>query len=235
LIDFSDTFYDYDVESTASTSIDNPSNSAPSIIVDYVQSKKQPQAKYAITSLDVALGLVGGVASILIYLLGLVVNPFRNFRLKNTLIRHLYPTSSMGTREDGQDPHNAHQAKVALVRTVAERGKYWYDFHEFFVMKLIQYFMCCCCCCCCSRLTNSACYKRRLQRFERHKEAVYKLDSELGVLQIVQTLRQTKFLAKLLLRKHHRVLINSFRQYQLTNFKKPPQVYESSQLFTGAI
>ena len=39
----------------------------------------------------------------------------------------------------------------------------------------------------------------------------------------------------MLLRKHHRILVNSFRQYQLTNLKGPPRVDERFALLTGGI
>ena len=66
----------------------------------------------------------------LIYLLGVILGSFGEFRLQNSLIRHIYPVTPVSPSEEGK-PESAEEARKFLLRTVAERDRYWYNYHEF--------------------------------------------------------------------------------------------------------
>ena len=82
-----------------------------------------------------------------------------------------------------------------MMQTVAERGKYFYSYLEFRFTAFLRSFCRCC-------LKESACYKRRIARIERHEKAQEKLSEEIDILKIISMLRIGQFLSKLILRKH---------------------------------
>ena len=54
-----------------------------------------------------------------------------------------------------------------------------------------------------------------MKRLERHEEASEKLMDELDVVKLVYVNRIGQFLAKLILKKHQRALVTSFKKYQV--------------------
>ena len=60
------------------------------------------QVIWAITSLDLILGLVGGFTSIIWLLLSIVIGPYEDFRFNNSLIGSIYPTSPQ--RDEDEPP-----------------------------------------------------------------------------------------------------------------------------------
>ena len=65
----------------------------------------------------------------------------------------------------------------------------------------------------------------------RHKEACTKLTSELDVVSLIRTNRFARFITKMVLKKHQRALINSFKAYQVRNFESPTPKVDA--LLTG--
>ena len=68
------------------------------------------------------------------------------------------------------------------------------------------------CCCCCSKRQS---FQRRLERLERHEEAVDKLANEIDIVKLLYVQRVGQFIAKLILKKHQRALVTSFKKYQI--------------------
>jgi len=134
---------------------------------------------------------------------------YNDFRLENTLIRQLYPTSPQGADVDGQDPTTETRAKQAMLRTHSDRARYWYNYHELLLASLLSS-LCCC-------LKSKSCYELRQRKKRRHEDAVKKLRNELDVCNVIQTLRFAHFLSKIFLRKHQRLLVGTFRRYQVSN------------------
>lgn len=58
-----------------------------------MQSRKTEGIEVAVQSLDIVLGLVGGLSSILWGTLYLVFGGYEQFKLQNSLIGHVYPVS----------------------------------------------------------------------------------------------------------------------------------------------
>ena len=94
------------------------------------------------------------------------------------------------------------------MRTVAERGRYWYTYSEYF----LTWFLNSLCCCFCRR---SSWFQKRIERLERHEAASEKLADEIDIVKLLHTLRVGQFTAKLNLKKHQRALVTSFKKYQI--------------------
>ena len=95
-----------------------------------------------------------------------------------------------------------------MMRTVAERGRYWYTYQEYLFVWLLKM----CCCLCCSR---NSWYKKRLEKYERHQRASEKLQDEVDIVKLIYVQRIGQFIAKLILKKHQRALVTSFKKYQI--------------------
>ena len=54
-----------------------------------------------------------------------------------------------------------------------------------------------------------------MKRLQRHEEASRKLNSEIDIVKLLYVQRVGQFIAKLILRKHQRALVTSFKQYQV--------------------
>ena len=76
---------------------------------------------------------------------------------------------------------------------MAERGKYWYNYHEYLFSSFMVKFCCC--------FKKRACYKRKLAKLERHEQASARLESELDINNIIYVHRLSKFMAKITLKK----------------------------------
>ena len=103
---------------------------------------------------------------------------YEDFRLQNTLIRHIYRTSPQGTDPDGQDPTTERRAKQAMLRTVGGHSKYWFNYHEFLVATFVRTF-------CCSCVKNTAWYEAKQLKLSRHQKAFAKLKEELDVCNMI--------------------------------------------------
>ena len=82
-----------------------------------------------------------------------------------------------------------------MMRTVAERGKYYYNYSEYLSVSCLSKF-----CCCFFR--NCQWYKRRMERLERHEEASEQLANEIDIVKLLYVQRIGQFIAKLILKKH---------------------------------
>ena len=71
----------------------------------------------------------------------MIFGGYETFRLHNSLIGSIYPTSPQSHISESQDSER--QAKLAMMRTVAKRGKYWYSYSEYLIVSLMK--LCCCC------------------------------------------------------------------------------------------
>ena len=92
------------------------------------------------------------------------------------------------------------------MQTVAERGKYVYNYVESRTTTFLHLFCKCC-------LKNKAWFKLRMERLERHKKATEMLADEVNIVKFIYILRIGQFLSKLILKKHQRALVTNFRKY----------------------
>ena len=67
-----------------------------------MQSRRQHDSQFTRNSLDIVLGIVGGFVGLIWGGLSLIVGGYETFKLENSLIGAIYPTSPQG-REDSDD------------------------------------------------------------------------------------------------------------------------------------
>ena len=149
LFDFSENFTNYKVEDDSTAIHKQASDFAdakPAMTVRYTQSRVQYQFTWAINSLDLVLGLVGGLAGVVYPALYMAFGGYENFKFENSLISSIYPTSPQDfVCDTDATPQSERKAKAAMMRTVSERGKYFYNYSEYLVSWILS--ICCCCAC----------------------------------------------------------------------------------------
>ena len=69
------------VDSTQSEILANPNNLLPSLTIIYSQSRKANELTYSINSLDLVLGVVGGLSAVVFYGMQLVLGNFEDFKM----------------------------------------------------------------------------------------------------------------------------------------------------------
>ena len=108
-----------------------------------MQSRVKNINEFSVNSLDIVLGLVGGLSGIVWGTLFLVFGNYESFKFENSLIGAVYPTAPSDDGEGHEGPSSEPQAKKAMMRQVSERRKYWYTYFEYMSTN----FMTACCCC----------------------------------------------------------------------------------------
>ena len=101
LIDFGKTFENYQVEKEISRVAPRGSLPDGRVEYSYTQSRAIYTESWAIDSLDVVLGLVGGFTGLLWAALSVLLGGYENFKLENSLIGAVYPTSPTDDGVDG--------------------------------------------------------------------------------------------------------------------------------------
>ena len=81
LIDFGQHFTDYSVERQNLQRLLNPNNMYPHCIVTYNQSRKANHMEFSINSLDLVLGVVGGLSAVILTTMQLIFGGFQEFTL----------------------------------------------------------------------------------------------------------------------------------------------------------
>ena len=75
-------------------------------------------------------------------------------------------------------PESERKAKQAMMRTVAERGKYFYSYSEYLSISFLKNW----CCCFVSKATW---FQKRMQRLKRHEEASDQLNNEIDIVKLL--------------------------------------------------
>ena len=134
LFDLSTKFENYFVEKT--TKRDLVGREWTGLTITWVQSRVINHEQWAVDSLDLVLGLVGGLSGIIWGALSLALGGYEAFKFENSLIGSVYPTSPQDP-DDSRAPDEM-KAKQAMMRTVAERGKYFYGYSEYLTTGLLN-------------------------------------------------------------------------------------------------
>ena len=71
----------------------NPDSLDPVLMVDYFQSRKQMNSEWHVLSLDVVIGIIGGLWAVIWRTLNFVFAGYETFQLQTSLISGLYPTA----------------------------------------------------------------------------------------------------------------------------------------------
>ena len=103
---------------------------------------------------------------------------YQSFKFENSLISSIYPTSPLDY--DNQNaPSSEAKARKDVMKTVSERGKYFYSYAEYLFAKTIAAVRGCCCC------GEGKFVQRRLKKLQRHENAMGKLTKEVDVVKLV--------------------------------------------------
>ena len=106
------------------------------------QSRVVHKQTWAYESLDLVLGLVGGLAGVVWSTLGYLLGDYEQFKYENSLIGKIYPTSPKVQDDEGDDDGNKlsdeSEAKDTMLRIVAERGKYFYNYSEYWFASFLR-------------------------------------------------------------------------------------------------
>ena len=94
-----------------------------------------------------------------------------------------------------------------MMLTVAERGKYFYDYSEYSLALLLRFFCFCACC------LAGAWHNKQVSKLERHEKASERLADEIDIVKLLHLTRISSFLAKLMLKSHQRALVTNFKSY----------------------
>ena len=125
---------------------------------------------------------------------------YETFKLENSLIGSVYPTSPGGGDDNTSDANieSEQMARQALMQVIAERGKYFYGYTDYLVSSLARSF----CSCCCAKRGPSSWYARRMVKLDRHEKASERLAQEIDIVKQLYLQRIGAFIAKLILRKY---------------------------------
>ena len=103
------------------------------------------------------------------------------------------PNLSKSEEDGGTDKiDDLTQAKTEIFRSVTQQdtNKYFYTYSEYIMAWFLK--------CCCSRcFKDKPWYKYSQKKYERHAEAVERLDDELDIVQLVKNRRKQEFSIKL--------------------------------------
>mmetsp|Transcript_1272 Transcript_1272/g.1708 ORF Transcript_1272/g.1708 Transcript_1272/m.1708 type:complete len:223 (-) Transcript_1272:408-1076(-) len=220
MFDFGESFTFYQVEDT---SLNTFAGGGGTVQVQWTQSRIQYTNEWAIVSLDNVLGLVGGLSGIIWAVLAMCLGDYETFKFENSLIGAVYPTApqtdSHGNDDFDDGPEGEQDAKHTLMATVAERGKYFYDYSEY----LLSIFLRTLCCCC----KGSPWMERRVKKLERHEAASERLANEIDIVKLLYMQRISSFVSKLVLKKHQRALVTNFKSYQLEDLRQDDEGIQS--------
>ena len=126
------------------------------------------------------------------------------------------PNLSKSEEDGGTDKiDDLTQAKTEIFRSVTQQdtNKYFYTYSEYIMAWFLK--------CCCSRcFKDKPWYKYSQKKYERHAEAVERLDDELDIVQLVKNRRKQEFSIKLQLARFQRRLVDHFSRYVLPIINK---------------
>ena len=95
-------------------------------------------------SLDVTLGLVGGIVSIVWLMLETSISPYESFKFKQSLIKSVYPTAPKLDELDQDDDASRGKANKQLEQTISKRGLFRYTYWDYNFTWFLKTFCCCC-------------------------------------------------------------------------------------------
>ena len=108
-------------------------------------------------------------------MLGIFMGGYQDFKFENSLVSSIYPTSPLDY-ELNKIPSTEPKAKKVLMRTVQERGKYFYSYAEYLFAKWCSWW----CCCMKGHWLN-----RRIKKLQRHDHATETLAKEVDICKLV--------------------------------------------------
>jgi len=109
-----------------------------------------------VVTFNIILGIVGGINSLILSTLSLLMSWYSSFRYESTLIKHLYTETTYEHNDDNP---------INLKRKIDQYKPFRYSMREFICINLLYFVTCCNCCC------RELCAKGRKQRFIKYEYA----------------------------------------------------------------
>ena len=147
------------------------------ISILWQQSRIQKQVQIAVKSLDIVLGLVGGLSGIIWGFLSLCLDSYSSFALQTTMVKSLYTATA--PKSDDDDPV---APRDAVVSAIADSSKpYSYSYLEYVLAKFLDSI-----CGLCLRNIKfcQKCFQKRSERLYRHYKASERLEEEIDVVKL---------------------------------------------------
>ena len=195
VINLGESFEVYSIEEYETFKSKRTDSADPLFQYDVMQSRKRYKTTYAVVSLDMILGMVGGITSVIWGMLAILISPYQDFALQQSLLGSIYPTSPQ-LDEDRGGWANLKEATWALKQTVSERGQFTYTFWEYYGTWFFKT------CCCCFLKKQKLWWRRREWRYNRYEDILERMNSEIDVLKFISAQRMTDFLSKVYLSRH---------------------------------
>ena len=102
-LDFFHAFENYRVQRSSTRTFSHGEGSTGHVQVIYGQSRLHYNVEWSITTIDVVLGTVGGFVGLIWGALALLLGGYESFKLENSLIGAVYPTSPQGREDSDSD------------------------------------------------------------------------------------------------------------------------------------
>ena len=206
--DLGNPYADYRVEDHQIRFFNNEKNEAPIYQNLLMQSRKSTDVTWSIQSIDLILGLVGGISAIAWGAIGMFLASYQDFKFQHNLIGSMYATAPQ-KNEDEPPLSDRQEAQLNLESTVHERGKFYYTYSAYYFTWMILT------CCPCFINKDSLTWKRRKHCYDRYENAVERMNKEVDIMRHISNLRVSMFMSKLSLNKHQRALVGNFEQYTI--------------------
>lgn len=171
-------YENYQIEDCKYSSYPVSDSDTAVVIISWKQGRRINEYTWSINSLDLVLGVIGGLSGIVWATLAMVFGGYESFKYQNSLIGAVYPTAPYMKKLSRDVNDGSSKAKQQLMQTVAERGKYWYNYSEYLFASILDSW-------CCSCFKKRDCYKRRVKRLRRHEHAFEKLAEEIDVVKLL--------------------------------------------------
>ena len=113
------------------------------LYIQWSQSRVVNNEQWVINSLDLVLGLVGGLSGMIWAILSFIFSRYESFKLNNSLVGHVYPMAPSDKDHNDSLPEAETNAKRDMMQRVAGRSKYFYNYTEFLLTSYLRSLCCC--------------------------------------------------------------------------------------------
>ena len=174
--------------------------------------------EYDILTLDIVLGIIGGLSGLIWQFSGLFMSDYEDFKKNMSILKSFY-TIDKNTMDQNYVQEKINRNLIGeegphdtLINNIKKRLdlniEYRYGYGSFVCARLISCFNCCC--------YQTSCAQKRLKRYELHEEGVQRMNDELDIVGLIRTLRKSQFMANTYLKEYQRFFISKFRYYHLS-------------------
>ena len=197
-------FTSYYSEQVNPTSVTLRRHAPDQFFIAFFQGRDFAKTKWTVRSLNLVLGQLGGYTSLIWMVTNFLMSGFEAHRFRTSLVSQIYLCTPEGPDRDVSDTKE--QSDIVLKQTLGSKTVFHYPYREAWWMWLLSTCLCC--------FKNMQCYKRRKDRQKLFDDANARLNKELNLHTLLNTMRQIDFITEVMnLKTHQKVLINKQRKY----------------------